>query len=220
MTSWKFRILGALAAVMVAGPALAHHPLGGLPMVSFADGMLSGVGHPVLGFDHLFFVLAMGLAALFTGRVLLTAGGYIAAMLVGVLLMSAGVGLPVKEVVIALSLVVLGGVVLSGRALGVTPALVLFAGFGLFHGSAFGDALAAQEAALGMPVLLGYLLGLGVVQLGIALAMAGFARFVWKASDAGLVQARLAGAVVAGMGLLLTLEHAEGAVFAVVGWAA
>ena len=53
----------ATLCLMVATPALAHHPLGGLPMETFRHGVLSGLGHPVLGFDHLFFVLAAGLAA-------------------------------------------------------------------------------------------------------------------------------------------------------------
>ena len=54
------------AAVMAATPAMAHHPLGGLPMETLSHGLLSGIGHPVLGFDHLFFVAIFGIAALFT----------------------------------------------------------------------------------------------------------------------------------------------------------
>ena len=51
-----------------AGPALAHHPLAGLPMETGAQGLLSGLAHPVLGFDHLFFVLAAGVATRLAGR--------------------------------------------------------------------------------------------------------------------------------------------------------
>lgn len=208
----------AAAATLAAGPALAHHPLGGLPMVSFSDGVLSGVGHPLLGFDHLAFVAVMALVALYTGRVLASVSAYVAAMLVGTLLMSVGVGLPIKEVVIAISLLTVGGIALLGRTLTAPVAMTLFALFGLFHGSAFGDAIAAQEAAMGAPVLLGYLLGLGAVQVAIALGVAFVGRNLWQATDATALQPRLAGAVVAGMGLLLSLEAAEGAVFAAMGW--
>ena len=62
------RILLTAGAILAATPALAHHPLGGLPMETFSQGVMSGVGHPVLGFDHLFFVALMGLAAAFTGH--------------------------------------------------------------------------------------------------------------------------------------------------------
>lgn len=204
----------------LTGTAQAHHPLGGMPMETFAHGVLSGIGHPLLGFDHLFFVIAVGLAALYTGRALLAPAAYIAAMVVGCLLMASGIGLPAKELVIALSLLVVGGVILSGRALKLIPAMALFAAFGLFHGSAFGEAIAAQEAGAGMSVLIGYLIGLGVVQYAIAVAAGWVAKTVWKASEASAIHARLAGAVVAGVGLFLTLENAESLVLGALGWAA
>ena len=39
-----------------------------------------------------------------------------------------------------------------------------------------------------------------------------------KATEAAAIQARLAGAVVAGVGLFLSMENAEGIVFEVMGW--
>ena len=135
----------ALAATLIATPALAHHPLGGLPMETFAHGLLSGLGHPVLGFDHLLFVVAAGIAAALAGVRLLGPAAYVVAMLAGCALMAAGLGLPAKEAAIALSLLVVGGLVASGRSVGTAATLVLLAAFGLFHGSAFGDAIAAQE---------------------------------------------------------------------------
>ena len=212
--------LSLATLALTATPALAHHPLGGMPMETFAHGVLSGVGHPLLGFDHLFFIAIVGIAALYTGRALLAPGAYIAAMLVGCLMMSLGAGLPVKEAVIGLSLLVVGGVVLSGRALGMVPALVLFAAFGLFHGSAFGDSIAQQEAASGGQVLVGYLIGLGVTQYAIAVAAGWVAKNFWKATEATAMQARLAGAVVAGVGMYLTLENVEGMVFDLLKWSA
>ncbi|MDA7947857.1 MAG: HupE/UreJ family protein [Hyphomicrobiaceae bacterium] len=210
----------ALFGGLLPTAALAHHPLGGMPMETFAHGVLSGIGHPLLGFDHLFFVIIVGIAALYTGRALLAPAAYIAAMLVGCFLMASGIGLPMKELVIGLSLLVVGGIVLSGQALGLTTALVLFAAFGLFHGSAFGDSIATQEAAAGMPVLIGYLLGLGVLQYAIAIGAGWVAKTILKATEAQAVQARLAGAVVAGVGLYLTLENVEGLVLGALGWSA
>lgn len=207
------RLLPTLAVTTAAGPALAHHPLGGEPMTTFAHGLLSGIGHPILGFDHLFFVLLVGIAALYTGKRFAAPGAYIAAMLVGCLLMSQGIGLPAKEIVIGLSLLTLGVIVLSGRALGLAPALALFAFFGLFHGSAFGNSIAEQEAAMGTQVLVGYLIGLGVVQYAIAVGAGWAAEKLWHATAATAIQTRLAGAVVAGVGMFLTLENAESIVF-------
>ena len=210
------RILTTGALAIAATPALAHHPLGGLEMSTFAHGLLSGAGHPVLGFDHLFFVIAMGVMAAFTGRVFTAPLAYIAAMVAGVLMTTYGLTLPLAEAVIAASLLIVGALVLTGRSIGAPLALTLFAGFGLFHGSAFGGAMASAEASAASVVLPGYLLGLAAVQYAIALAAALLTRRV--ADSAGAIQPRLAGAVVAGVGLFLTLETVEGAAFAAMGW--
>lgn len=208
----------ALFALTIATPVLAHHPLGGMPMETFTDGLLSGIGHPLLGFDHLFFVVAVGVAALFTGHKLTAPIGYIIAMLVGCVLMSSGTGLPAKEFVIGLSLLVIGLIVLSGRALNLVPALMLFAAFGLFHGSAFGDSIATSETAIGGTVMAGYLIGLGVLQYGVAIGAGWLLSQVWNFAHAAGTPPRIAGALVAGVGIFLTLENVEGILFDIMGW--
>ena len=137
-------------------------------METFTHGLLSGIGHPILGFDHLFFIVAVGVAALFTGSRFGAPAVCIAAMLAGCGLMYAGASMPIKEAMIAFSLLVVGGIMLFGWSLGAATAIALFTCFGLFHGSAFGDSIATQEGVVGGSVLLGYLIGLGAIQYLIA----------------------------------------------------
>jgi urease accessory protein len=210
------KLLATAAATLAATPALAHHPLGGMPMETFSHGLMSGVGHPVLGFDHMFFVIAMGVAALFTAHRYMTPLAYLAAMLVGCGLMYAGFALPMTETVIAISLLAMGGVVLSGRALGAGTAIALFAAFGLFHGSAFGGSIAAQEGGISAGVLVGYLIGLGVIQYAIAIAAGWVVEKLLHATQAQAMNARLVGAMVAGVGVFLCLEIIEGPVVAMI----
>ncbi len=205
-----------VALAVFSQTAYAHHPLGGLPMETFSHGLLSGIGHPLLGFDHLFFVLLVGIAAVFTRSGVFGPLAYIAAMLLGCLIVSISAALPAAEFMVALSLLVLGAMALSGRAFDPRLWLLTFAGFGLFHGAAFGSVLAAQESGSAMPVLGGYLLGLGVVQYALALASGYLCTAVWGARQATALQPRLAGAMVAGAGLLLVLEHLEGPLLAVI----
>lgn len=206
------------AAIAVAsGPALAHHPLGGMPMETFAHGLLSGVGHPILGFDHLFFVALVGIAAIYTGSRFVAPLAYIGGMLLGCLFMSYGLKLPLIEIVVGLSLLALGAVVMSGRALGLHAALIAFAAAGLFHGSAFGETIVGQEGGAPTVVLVGYLIGLAATQYAIALASGWVVATLCNARDASAIQARLAGGVVAGIGLFMTLEQAEGIVFSALG---
>ena len=53
----------AFAFSLAALPALAHHPMGGTTPTTFMQGLLSGIGHPILGLDHLAALIAVGLVA-------------------------------------------------------------------------------------------------------------------------------------------------------------
>ncbi|GMG85526.1 hypothetical protein LNKW23_47480 [Paralimibaculum aggregatum] len=215
MTRKTFTLAALLA--LATTPALAHHPLGGMPMTTFAQGMLSGIGHPILGFDHLFFILAVGVASVLAGARWLAPLAYLAAMLAGVGLVLAGVALPLVEPAIALSLLLLGGLVAAGRGLALPVLAGLFAVAGLFHGWAFGETLAGQEGGAPAAVTQGYLIGLAAVQYVLAaaagIAVAGLGR---RAAGAAM-PARLTGAAVLGVGAFLALELVEGAAFAALG---
>ncbi|WP_108661259.1 HupE/UreJ family protein [Acuticoccus kandeliae] len=206
----------ATIAALAATPALAHHPLGGMPMVTFAHGLLSGVGHPILGFDHLFFVLAVGIAAAVAGRAFTAPLAYIAAMLGGVVVASLGAQIGIAEAVIAASLVIVGGALAMGRGLSPAVAMALFAGLGFFHGYAFGGTIAGQES-VNASVFAGYLIGLGITQYVIAIGAGLVAMLVWNAAGRSTTSARIAGGVVAGVGAFLVLEQLEGAAFAALG---
>tara|TARA_R110002073_G_scaffold165139_2_gene321623 strand:+ start:435 stop:1043 length:609 start_codon:yes stop_codon:yes gene_type:complete len=198
------RIPLILGAFLLASPAWAHHPLGGMPMETLSHGVLSGLAHPVLGFDHLFFVIAVGLAAGALGRAFSGPLAYVLAMAAGCGIGAIDGPLPLQELAIALSLLALGAVLALGR-LRYSP--LLFVGFGLFHGSAFAGALAGVEASASLPVLTGYLAGLVAVQFAIASGVA------------LMTQGRkitLAGAAVAGVGVFLTLEQIEAPLLALV----
>ena len=211
------KIISSFTALTLAGPAFAHHPLAGAPMETFTHGLLSGVGHPILGFDHLFFIALVGISAVFTGHRLSAPLTFIAAMLIGTLSSSFGLAIPATESMIVISLILLGGIVATGRSLSNFNTLFLFAITGIFHGSAFGASIAGQEMSVGTLVLVGYLIGLGVSQYLIAVGTGFLATKSWKANKASAIPTRISGAFVAGMGVFLALEGIEGAVFSSLG---
>jgi len=43
----------ALTALLAVDPAFALHAMAGATPTSFSEGLLSGLGHPVIGLDHL-----------------------------------------------------------------------------------------------------------------------------------------------------------------------
>lgn len=192
-------ILGVGTLLVTATQALSHHPMGGAAPATFMQGLLSGLGHPVIGFDHLAFILAVGFVTATTKLPLAVPLSFVAASALGVLVCTAGWALPFVESLVALS-VLLAGVLLlwGGTTGGVTVALPL-ALFGLFHGYAFGEAVLGAEAT---PVI-AYLAGLAIVQ---SLMIYGLV-FALRAAGvlAGSAASQLAGtgAALAGVALLI-----------------
>src|ERR1700738_1279056 len=61
----NIRHLGRVVAIsatslLTAWPAPAHHVMGGKTPSDLIEGLLSGLGHPVIGPEHLAFLLAVG----------------------------------------------------------------------------------------------------------------------------------------------------------------
>lgn len=203
-------LLTLIAAVLVGEPALAHHPMGGVTPFNFTTGLLSGIGDPLVGFDHFAFVVAMGFAAAFTARPLLSPLAFILATAAGTLIHVGGVTLPAAELVISGSVVVIGAMVLSGRGYGnLYP--VLFGAAGVFHGWAYGEAILGAEAT----PLIAYLIGFVLVQYAVAAGIVWLTRNIWAALEPSALRPRLAGAVAAGIGAAFFVETVEGLVFAV-----
>jgi len=202
-------ILAGVAAALPALPALAHHPLGGETPTTFLHGFLSGIGHPMIGIDHFAFLIAVGLISAFVSRRLLAPLAFIAAAAVGCLLGYGGSTPPLLEVGVAASVVLAGLVALSGRQMGAPLLLALFAAAGIFHGAAYSEAVIGAEAT----PLAAYLLGLGLIQYAISLAVGFLARSVAGSSQWRAMQPRLAGAAVAGVGFAFLVENVEGLIF-------
>jgi urease accessory protein len=195
MLKGAVRLGGVAVAVMLIAsmPAEAHHMMGGRTPATFMEGLLSGLGHPVIGIDHLAFIVAMGIAVGAAGLNLMLPALFIAASAVGVALHLRGVSLPGAEVLVALSVLLAGAMLARGRAVGGAIWAVLFAAAGLFHGFAFGESIYGAETS----PLVAYLAGLVIVQGALATAIAVAVRGIGAAA----LNTRLAGATIAGIGL-------------------
>ena len=205
----KFFTLAAAMILTTSSVALAHHPLGGMTPTSVTEGFLSGIGHPVIGFDHLAFVIAVGLIAAFHRNRVLMPAAFVAGTIGGAFLTLAAVTLPLAELVITGSVIAAGAVAMRGRMTDLRMAGGLAAGAGLFHGWAYGATIIGAEPT---PII-AYLAGFGLVQMAIAVGVAAGVNRVWKALDAGAMQPRLAGALVAGVGVTYMVEIVEAVIF-------
>lgn len=164
-------IVAALLLLNFNQPAMAHHPLGGKTPATFLEGFMSGLGHPVLGLDHFAFVIASGLIAVGLSRGILIPCAFAIATMIGAGIHLMSIDLPIPEIIISLS-VILFGVLLVIRQ--VNPSknyTYILTGIGaiagLFHGFAYGEGIFGAEPT----PLVAYLIGLTLIQLGIAIVV-------------------------------------------------
>ena len=197
-TMYRIGLLAVLA-LLTADPACAHHVMGGRTPSTFGEGLLSGLGHPVIGIDHLAFLVAVGVVAGLAGLNLLLPTLFVAASAIGVALHVKGVNIPGAEVMVAASVIVAGALVARGAVSSTALWGALFAAAGLVHGYAFGESIFGAETT----PLAGYLIGLVVIQGALAVAIAALTRRL--AADA--IAPRLAGAAIAGVGLAVLVQQ-------------
>ena len=186
-------VVAALAAT--AMPALAHTGVG------TSSGFAAGFTHPLLGLDHLIAMIAVGLfAAARGGKALwLVPLAFVAMMIGGGALAMAGVQLPMVELGIALSVVVLGGAVALRLSLPLAGAMALVGLFAVFHGHAHGAEMPLGTSATGY--VAGFVLATSLLHaLGVGIGVvAGIG-----SRRVGQVAMRVTGSVmaVAGVGIL------------------
>jgi urease accessory protein len=191
--------IGLALAAAASEPAAAHHVMGGEMPKTAMQGLLSGLGHPVIGLDHFAAVVAAGcLAAAHRSAVMLVIG-YVLAMAAGAALHVQGVNVPAAEILVALSVLVLGAVTVQWReTLSLSGALALFVVAGAINGYALGESIAGAEPT----PLYAYFIGLAAIQSAVGLAVMAIAR-VLAAGEKSAVRVRLIGACIAGIGIAL-----------------
>lgn len=197
------RPLAACAALLLAAPAWAHHAMDGRTPETLAEGLLSGLAHPVIGLDHLAFVLAVGwlLAKLPLARRAGLAAAFVVGTVAGTFLHLQSVDIPASELLVALSVLLAGLSLVFRRWPGLAvlaPALPLA---GLLHGYAYGESIVGAEPA----PLAAYLAGFAAIQFLIIVGVA----TLLSRSDAPRLQVsgRAAGIVIAGVGAWFSMGH-------------
>ena len=193
-TTARCRSLAVSILLMACATAASAHS----DAAGMAGGFTSGCLHPLLGWDHVIAMVAVGLWGAFLGMpalwllpvvfpLVMTVGGALGVM---------GVPLPAVETGIALSAVALGAVVAAALRPPLWVAAVLVGVFAIFHGHAHGTEL--PDAADPVAYSLGFVMATGLLHLaGIALGLV----TRWPAGITA-VRAVGAGIAVGGLGFL------------------
>lgn len=174
----------ALMSVAFCGIANAHPGHGG--------GLMAGIAHPLFGLDHVLAMVAVGVWAFQLGgrAKWLVPASFVALMAVAGGVGMAGIGLPMVEIGIAASVLILG--LLIAFSVRVTPAIGagIVALSAIFHGHAHG----AEMPLLGSA----WQYGIGFVLATAALHGLGLA--LGKGLDKQSLVLRATGAMVAASG--------------------
>jgi urease accessory protein len=192
------KTMPAAAAILFAlpftEPAFAHHVMDGELPGTFWQGLLSGLGHPIIGIDHFAFTVGVGLVSYLAGRVALLPLLFVAGTMLGCFVHLQDFDVPGSEAAIAFSLVVLATIVGLRARIPVSVIAVLFAVAGTLHGYAYGESIVgAEPAPLGA-----YVLGFALIQYGIAvISGAALAMIVARDYLSETIAMRTAGVAIA-----------------------
>ena len=193
-------LLSVVAALLVTGlgvtRAFAHIP------VDMGSGIVDGFLHPLTGFDHFLAMVSVGIWGAELGMpaiwvlpitfpLIMALGGA-----VGVI----GIPLPAGELLIALSVVVLGTLVAMAARPPIWVALAIVSVFAVAHGHAHGAELPRAADALAFTV--GFVLATGLLHLvGIAIGL--LSRW-----SMGVIAIRSSGCAVAAAGCYFVYGYA------------
>ena len=153
----------ALACLLSPALALAHVGQGDVP-----GGFLAGVAHPVFGPDHVVAMVAVGIwgAQLGAPAIWVLPVTFPIVMAFGGVLGGLGVPIPGIEIGIALSAIVLGGMIAIARRPPLWVAAMVVGVFAIFHGHAHGTEL--PESANAISYSVGFVAATGTLHaLGI-----------------------------------------------------
>jgi urease accessory protein len=178
-----------LLTVIFPEPAFAHVER------EQATGFLTGLQHPWSGLDHVLAMIAVGLwgAQLGNPAIWLLPVTFPMVMSLGAMMGLLGIPLPGIEIGIALSAILLGGMVFGEVRPKLIIAAVLVGFFAIFHGHAHGTELPAGQS--GLLYSMGFVIATGILHgMGITIGLI----TCWPA---GKLVLRGTGAIIAGMGI-------------------
>ncbi|MGV3726921.1 HupE/UreJ family protein [Hydrogenophaga sp.] len=155
--------LGAAFLILVTFSVSAHAHA---DAATLAGGFATGFMHPVLGWDHVAAMVAVGLWGAFLGEkavwtlpvvfpVVMAAGGVLGLL---------GVPLPFVEEGIALSAIVIGAMIATASRPPLWVAAIIVGAFAIFHGYAHGAEL--PEAANPLLYTAGFMVATGLLHVG------------------------------------------------------
>jgi urease accessory protein len=204
----RIRFAFTALAAFAASPALAHHPMGGATPSTLTEGLLSGLGHPILGLDHLAALVAVGLvASRYASGALLLPVLWIVGMGLGAFAHMNSIDLPAGEILVAGSLVLIGAIGVLKPMLPLPALAAIFAAAGFAHGHALAESIIGADNA----VVGAYIVGLVAIQAAVTTGTILLVRRLFASPTNPPLPVRAAAAGLACVGLVFIASALPGA---------
>jgi len=201
--SLKISGIALLVILFATQKAMAHHAFGGETPDNFIKALLSGLAHPVIGIDHLAFVVSSGLLAAGQTLGIFIPVAFVLTAMVGTGIHVLAINLPLPELIISASVIAFGVLLAMSKnqknspiqAIGI---IAIAAIAGIFHGYAYGEAIVGAN----MTPLLAYLAGFTLIQLLIAWGAYAIGKMLLNKGDLSFPVLRFLGFSIAGIGMV------------------
>jgi urease accessory protein len=156
------------ALLLLVAPSLvsAHHFMDAAVPQTFTQGLLSGIGHPLIGLDHAAFIVGAGFVLAIVPHGIWGIVALIGGSLAGAALHLVGLAIPGGEAGVALSVILVAAIIVSRRQVRFSWLASGAALAGILHGHAYAESIFGAEAA----PLAAYLVGFSLIQFCVAAA--------------------------------------------------
>jgi urease accessory protein len=193
----------SIGLLLIAFPASAHHGMDGKVPADFFQGFMSGIAHPLIGFDHFAFIVSVGLLAATQQKGIFIPISFVLAAMLGAGIHLAGFNTSGVELWVSGS-VLLFGILLSLKNRPNTTIIVLLSAIaGIFHGYAYGESIFGAEST----PLFAYLLGFTVIQLLVLMVIFALGKKMLSGQSQSL------GLVLSGVGLAFLSSEIMNVIF-------
>jgi urease accessory protein len=193
----------SIGLLLIAFPASAHHGMDGKVPADFFQGFMSGIAHPLIGFDHFAFIVSVGLLAATQQKGIFIPISFVLAAMLGAGIHLAGFDTSGIELWVSGS-VLLFGILLSLKNRPNTTIIVLLSAIaGIFHGYAYGESIFGAEST----PLFAYLLGFTVIQLLVIMVIFALGKKMLSGQSQSL------GLVLSGVGLAFLSSEIMNVIF-------
>lgn len=210
---WQYKIVAiatGIALLLIASPAMAHHLMDGRTPSNFFEGFITGLGHPIIGLDHLAFIVSVGLVSAVKRQGILIPIAFVLSAMAGAGLHLAQLNVPGVELFVSGSILLFGILLVRKDSPNTAVVMALAAIAGIFHGYAYAESIFGAE----MTPILAYLLGFTAIQLIVAIAAFWIGNNVLQRhSQQHTPVLRSAGLVICGVGLAFLSSQIMNAIF-------